>query len=75
MKGMENDFVELAKLLERSISEDAPLTVKEGGIFKVGYHETLDELISMSQGGKSWVASLEAKEKEKTGIKTLKVGI
>lgn len=74
MKGMENDFVELAKLLERSISEDAPLTVKEGGIFKVGYHETLDELISMSQGGKSWVASLEAKEKEKTGIKTLKVG-
>ena len=74
MKGTKNDFVELTKLLERSISEDAPLTVKEGGIFKVGYHETLDELITLSQGGKSWVASLEAKEKEKTGIKTLKVG-
>ena len=74
MKGTQNDFVELTKLLERSISEDAPLTVKEGGIFKVGYHETLDELITLSQGGKSWVASLEAKEKEKTGIKTLKVG-
>lgn len=74
MNGMNNDFFELATLLEKSISEDAPLTVKEGGIFKVGYHETLDELINMSQGGKSWVASLEAKEKEKTGIKTLKVG-
>ena len=74
MKGTKNDFVELTKLLERSISEDAPLTIKEGGIFKVGYHETLDELITLSQGGKSWVASLEAKEKEKTGIKTLKVG-
>ena len=74
MKGMDNDFVSLCTLLEKAISEDAPLTVKEGGIFKLGYHETLDELITMSQGGKTWVASLEAKEKEKTGIKTLKVG-
>lgn len=74
MKGMDNNFVSLCTLLEKAISEDAPLTVKEGGIFKLGYHETLDELITMSQGGKTWVASLEAKEKEKTGIKTLKVG-
>lgn len=73
-KGMDNDFVELSSLLEKAISEDAPITVKEGGIFKLGYDEKLDELISLSQGGKSWVNALEAREKEKTGIKTLRVG-
>lgn len=74
MPGIDNDFIPLSTLLEKSISEDAPLAVKEGGIFKLGYNETLDELIALSQGGKNWVASLEAKEKEKTGIKTLRVG-
>ncbi len=74
MKGMDNDFVPLCTLLEKALNEDAPLTVKEGGIFKLGYDQNLDELITLSQGGKSWVASLEAKEKEKTGIKTLRVG-
>lgn len=74
MKGMDNDFVPLCALLEKAISEDAPLAVKEGGIFKTGYDETLDRLIEMSQGGKTWVAGLEAKEKERTGIKTLRVG-
>ena len=74
MKGMNNDFVSLSNLLEKALSEDAPITVKEGGIFKLGYNEKLDELISLSQGGKTWVSSLEAREKEKTGIKTLKVG-
>ncbi len=71
---MTYDFSSLTALLEKAISEDAPITVKEGGIFKVGYNEQLDELLSLSQGGKSWVAQLEAKEKEKTGITTLKVG-
>lgn len=74
MKGMDNDFVPLCSLLDRALNEDAPITVKEGGIFKLGYDEQLDELITLSQGGKSWIASLEAKEKEKTGIKTLRVG-
>ena len=74
MKGMNNDFVSLSNLLEKALSEDAPITVKEGGIFKLGYNEKLDELISLSQGGKTWVSSLETREKEKTGIKTLKVG-
>ena len=74
MKGMNNDFIPLTTLLEKAISEDAPLTVKEGGIFKLGYNDKLDELITMSQGGKTWVSALEAKEKEKTGIKTLRVG-
>ena len=74
MKGMDYDFIPLTDLLERAISEDAPITVKEGGIFKKGFDETLDELISMSQDGKSFLASLENSIKEETGIKTLKVG-
>lgn len=74
LPGMEYDFQDVALLLEKAISEDAPLTVKEGGLFKPGYNEQLDELISLSNGGKEWVASLEAQEKEKTGISTLRVG-
>lgn len=74
LPGMEYDFADIADLLERAISEDAPITVKEGGIFKHGYNEKLDELISMSKGGKEWVASLEAMEREKTNIPSLKVG-
>lgn len=74
LPGIEYDFKEVADLLERAISEDAPITVKEGGIFKMGYNDTLDEIISMSKGGKEWVSSLEAQEREKTNIPTLKVG-
>lgn len=60
--------------IQEAISEDAPITVKEGGIFKKGYHADLDELIDLSHGGKTWVAQLEARERERTGIRTLKVG-
>ena len=74
MKGMEQDFKELSALLESAISEDAPVTVKEGGIFKRGFNADLDELIELSSSSKNWIASLEAREKERTGIKTLRVG-
>lgn len=74
LPGMDFDFSELVATLEASISDDAPITVKEGGIFKQGYNQTLDDLLVMSKGGKEWVANLEAREKEKTGISTLKVG-
>jgi len=74
LPGIDYDFKEIADLLDRTISEDAPITVKEGGIFKLGYDKQLDEIILMSQGGKQWVAELEASEREKTGIPTLKVG-
>ena len=73
-KGTEENFAILTDLLERSLSEDAPITVKEGGIFKKGFNSELDELIDLSSSSKNWIASLEAKEKEKTGIKTLRVG-
>lgn len=74
LKGINANFDDLVNLIEIAIDEDAPLTVKEGGIFKKGYNEKLDELIYISSDGKNYVASLEALEKERTGIKTLRVG-
>jgi len=64
---------ELAELIERSIREDAPHTINEGGIIKKGYSQELDELIAISRHGKEWLAKLEAREKKATGINTLKV--
>ena len=52
---------------------DRPVTVREGGIIKDGYHEEADRLRQAKTEGKDWLAELEAREKEKTGIKTLKV--
>lgn len=69
-----SDFTDLVDLIERAISEDAPLTIKEGGIFKANYSKELDDIISLSHGGKKWVAELEEKERERTGIKTLRIG-
>jgi DNA mismatch repair protein MutS len=68
-----DDLYELAKLIEKAIREDTPPTIHEGGIIKTGYNSELDELISISKGGKDWLAKLEAKEKDTTGINTLKV--
>ncbi|UCG05178.1 MAG: DNA mismatch repair protein MutS [Desulfobacterales bacterium] len=64
---------ELADLIDRAIREDAPLTINEGGIIKPGYNHELDELVKVSRDGKSWLAELEIREKEKTGITSLKV--
>ena len=68
-----DDLYELAKLIEKAIREDTPPTIHEGGIIKTGYNSELDELISISRGGKDWLAKLEAKEKDTSGINTLKV--
>ena len=64
---------ELAALIEKAIREDAPPTINEGGIIKTGFNAQLDELILISRDGKKWLAELEAREKESTGISTLKV--
>ena len=64
---------ELAALIKKAIREDARPTINEGGIIKTGYLAELDELIFISQNGKQWLARLEAKEKEATGINSLKV--
>ena len=64
---------ELAVLIKKAIREDARPTINEGGIIKTGYLAELDELISISQNGKDWLARLEVKEREATGINSLKV--
>ncbi len=61
-------------LLDAAIYENPPISVKEGYLIKDGYNKELDELKSIRSGGKEFIASLEAKIKEETGIKNLKVG-
>lgn len=65
---------EIYQLLEHSIHENPPMTIKEGYIIKEGYNSELDELKNLRKGGKDFIAKFEAEEKERTGIKTLKVG-
>ena len=64
----------LYKLLEDSIYDNPPIGLKEGYLIKDGYNNELDELKSMRSNGKDFIANFEREEKEKTGIKTLKVG-
>ena len=65
---------ELYNLLEKSIYEAPPITLKEGFLIKDGYNNELDELKSLRKGGKDFVAKFELEERERTGIKNLKVG-
>ncbi|SES97533.1 DNA mismatch repair protein MutS [Methanococcoides vulcani] len=64
----------IVELIDSSIVEEPPVSVREGGMIKAGYDEALDELKEMSKGGKSWIASFQQKERDRTGIKSLKVG-
>ncbi len=65
---------DLYELLEKAIYENPPLSIKEGYIIKDGYNEELDELKSLRKGGKDFIARFEEEEKERTGIKNLRVG-
>ena len=68
------DLVEEIKdLIDRAIIDDPPITIKEGGIIKRGYNEEVDRLREAGTNGKNWLAELEANEREKTGIKNLKI--
>jgi len=67
-------FVDIESMIDRAISENPPLTITEGGIFRKGYQDDLDELMELVHDGKSWIARLEEDEKRKTGIPSLKVG-
>lgn len=67
-------LLDFADIINRTISEDAPITIKEGNIIKPGVSEDLDHYRDLLNGGKSWLADFEAKQKAKTGIKFLKVG-
>lgn len=67
-------FSELYELLDKSIDLDAPVTIKEGGLIKDGFNKELDELKSIRKNGKDFISKFESEERERTGIKNLKVG-
>ncbi len=60
--------------LKQSIAENPPITVKEGGVIQDGFDEKLDTYRDASRNGKEWLAQLEQQERERTGIKNLKIG-
>ncbi|MDQ0230427.1 DNA mismatch repair protein MutS [Metabacillus malikii] len=65
---------DLTDMLEAAIVDNPPLSVKEGNIIKDGYHQKLDEYRDASRNGKTWIAQLEQQERQRTGIKSLKIG-
>ncbi len=67
------DCTSLADLITRAIVPDPPALVRKGGVIRDGYHTELDHLRSISRNGKQWIAELEQQEKERTGIKSLKI--
>ncbi len=69
-----DELKDVYELIENAIIDEPPISVKEGGIIKKGYNNEVDELKSATTEGKNWLMELELKEKEKTGIKNLKVG-
>ncbi|MDO8725885.1 MAG: DNA mismatch repair protein MutS [Candidatus Methanoperedens sp.] len=68
------DFSDVVALLTHAIVDEPPLSVREGGMIKEGYNEKLDELKQMSLHGKDWIAQMQQKERDRTGIKSLKIG-
>ncbi len=68
------DMKEIAELLEAAIDDEASATMKEGGYIRAGFHKELDELRRIQKDGKEILREMEARERDRTGIKTLKVG-
>ncbi|QWU14056.1 DNA mismatch repair protein MutS [Paenibacillus sophorae] len=69
-----DECADLHEDIERAIVDDPPVSVRDGGLIRPGYHARLDELREASSSGKRWIAELEAKERLATGIKSLKIG-
>ena len=69
-----DELQDMHELIEKSIVDDPPMSTKDGGYIKLGYNEDIDTLKHATTDGKSWLMKLEADEKEKTGIKSLKIG-
>jgi DNA mismatch repair protein MutS len=61
-------------LIEQAIEDEPPIAITEGGVIKLGFHPEVDELRTAAREGKGWIAALEAREREKTGIKSMKIG-
>ena len=76
LSGIENDIDSLEdvyELIRSSIEEDPPVTIREGGMIKDGFDETIDMLRSAKRDGKQWLAELEEQDRERTGIKNLRI--
>jgi len=68
-----DDLADIYNLLAQALAEEPPFSVREGGLIKAGYDAKLDELLSVKENGDQWLSELEAREREVTGIKNLKV--
>ena len=68
-----DDLSDLYELIDASIIEEPPISIRDGGIIKEGFHEEVDRLRNAKTEGKTWLAELESKERDKTGIKNLKI--
>jgi DNA mismatch repair protein MutS len=69
-----HELPDLLDLLQRSLAEEPPVSLADGGVIREGYSEELDSLRTARDGARDWVASLERRERERTGIRSLKVG-
>lgn len=69
-----DELSDVVKLIDDAIVDEPPISIKEGGIIKLGYSQEIDEYKRASVEGKQWILNIEAKEREKTGIKNLKIG-
>ena len=69
-----DELKDVYELIENAIVDEPPISLKEGGLIKKGYHEEVDKLKTATTEGKNWLMKLELREKEETGIKNLKVG-
>lgn len=69
-----DELQDIYEIIEKAIVDEPPITIKEGGLIKLGYDEEIDKLKTATTEGKNWLLNLEMEEKEKTGIKNLKVG-
>ncbi|MEA2059199.1 MAG: DNA mismatch repair protein MutS [Thermodesulfobacteriota bacterium] len=67
------ELAALAELIHKAVREDAPPALNDGGLINKGYNETLDEILEISKNGKKWIAQAGIKEKEKTGLSSLKI--
>ena len=68
-----DDLSDLYEMIESAIEEEPPISVREGGMIRAGFDETIDQLRAAKTEGKTWLAELEEKERERTGIKNLRV--
>ena len=68
-----DNLEDIAELIETAIEEEPPISIKEGGIIKTGYHEAVDKYRNAKSEGKQWLAQMEQTERDRTGIKNLKI--